>query len=261
MKLKNKDLEIFYSNVYQKNEKNHYTTLKIKKRSQEDADEAFKLLKWKNKKVLEVGCGTGRFAEMIAKQGAHVLAIDFSESAIDLAKKNHHYQNLSFQKMNVNSISGKYDVIVSLGTLEHMDNPFLTLKKLKNHLTKNGKIIITNPNWTNPRGFMLLTLHFLFDSPITLADLHFLTPIDHLEWAKKLKMKLEWRTIEHSWGYGSLLIDDFKKRLPKVLSDSNLPNNKKNIDRFLSWLEKNLLSMDYYLPQSGAVGLYVYTKK
>lgn len=260
MKIKNKDLENFYSKVYERNEKNHYSTLKLKNRPQEDADEAFKVIEWKNKKVLEVGCGTGRFANMIAKSGAHVLAIDFSESAIKLAKQNYQHPNLYFQKMNVSKISEKYDVIVSLGTLEHMDDPFKILKKFKNHLNSKGKIIITNPNWTNPRGFILLTLYYLFNAPITLADNHFLTPVDHLKWAKKLNMKLIWKTIEHSWGHGSLLIDDFKRRLPKVLADANLPIKQKNIDDFLSRLEKNILTMNYYLPQSGAVGLYVYKK-
>lgn len=44
MKIKNKDLENFYSKVYERNEKNHYSTLKLKNRPQEDADEAFKVI-------------------------------------------------------------------------------------------------------------------------------------------------------------------------------------------------------------------------
>ena len=257
---KNKELEVFYSKVYQKGEQNHYTTLVTKQRSQEDADEALKVVKWKNKNILEVGCGTGRFAHMAAKSGAKVLAIDFAESSIKIAKKTHHHQNLCFKKMNVNNISGKFDIIVSLGTLEHMDNPFEILKKFKKHLNPKGKIILTNPNWTNPRGLILLTLHFLFNAPITLADLHYLTPVDHIKWAKKINMKLNWKTIEQSWGHGPLLIEDFKRRLPKVLADASLPNKKKNIDNFLIWLQKNALELDYSMPHSGAVGLYVYTK-
>lgn len=257
---KNRELSTFYSKVYRKGEKKHYTTLSIKKRPQEDADIAFKEIKWKNKKVLEVGCGTGRFAHMIAKSGANVLAIDFAESSIKIACKNHVHPNLCFKKMNVKNISGKFDVIVSLGTLEHMDEPFKILKKLQTHLNPKGRIILTNPNWTNPRGFVLMTLYFLFDANVTLADLHYLTPVDHIKWAKKLNMKLKWKTIEHSWANGSLLIEDFKNRLPKVLKDSNLPNKKKNINQFLLWLQKNVLELDYSLPQSGAVGLYVYSK-
>lgn len=120
---KNKQLEKFYTNVYLKGEKKHYTTLKIKNRSQADANEAKKVLNWNNKKVLEVGCGTGRFAHMIAKAGAKVFAIDFASSSIETAKEKHVHKNLRFKKMNIDDISEKYDVIVSLGTLEHMDDP------------------------------------------------------------------------------------------------------------------------------------------
>ena len=55
-------------------------------------------------------------------------------------------------------LPGKYDIIVLVGTLEHMDNPLQVLKVCKKHLNKNGKIIATVPNWLNPRGYVLLTL-------------------------------------------------------------------------------------------------------
>ena len=105
-----------------------------------------------------------------------------------------------------------------------MDKPLSTLKILKNHLNPKGKIIVTTPNWTNPRGYVLMTLWYLFKAPVTLADLHYLTPIDHKNWAKKLRMKLKWRTVEKSWAHGDLLINDFKKRIPNVLSDAKLPH-------------------------------------
>ena len=124
-----------------------------------------------------------------------------------------------------------------------------------------GKIIITTPNWTNPRGYVLMTLLHLFDAPITLADLHYLTPIDHEKWAKKLDMKIKWRTIEKSWGHGEVLIKDFKRRIPNVLSEAGLPKKEKNIASLIKWLENNVLKLDNSLPQSGAVGLYVYSKK
>ena len=106
-----------------------------------------------------------------------------------------------------------------------------------------------------------MTLLHLFDAPITLADLHYLTPIDHEKWAKKLDMKIKWRTIEKSWGHGEVLIKDFKRRIPNVLSDAGLPKKEKNIASLIKWLENNVLKLDNSLPQSGAVGLYVYSKK
>ena len=141
-----------------------------------------------------------------------------------------------------------------------MDNPIKIIKKLKSCLNKNGKIILTTPNWTNPRGYVLMTLWFLFNAPITLADLHYLTPNEHLKMAKKVNMKLKWRTIEHSWGNGEIMIKDFQRRIPNVMRDMKMKIDDKKMKLFLKWLKTNVVAMDNSLPQNGAIGLYTYTK-
>ena len=257
---KNKELESFYQKVYLKGERKHYTHFVTKGTTSSEADEILKEINWKGKKVLDVGCGTGNFALKAAKKGAIVLGIDFAEEAIKIAKKARKHANLQFEKLNVKDVTEKYDVIVSIGTLEHMDKPFNTLKILKKHLNPKGKIIVTTPNWTNPRGYVLMTLWYLFKAPVTLADLHYLTPIDHENWAKSMRMKLKWKTIEKSWAHGDLLVKDFKKRIPNVLSDAKLPKKKENVQSLINWIESNVIKLDHTLPHSGAVGLYVYSK-
>jgi 2-polyprenyl-3-methyl-5-hydroxy-6-metoxy-1,4-benzoquinol methylase len=258
---KNEKLKKFYDKVYRKGENKHFTNPLLKKSNSEEVNEVLKEIRWDNKKILDVGCGTGLFAFNAAKKGADVLGIDFSEEAIMIAKKKNSLPNLQFKKLNANEINEKFDVIVSLGTLEHMDEPMEILKLFKKNLKKGGKIIITSPNWTNPRGYVLMTLFYLFNSPITLADLHYQTPLDFMKYAKKLGMKLKWRTIDQSWGNGEILIKDFERRIPKVLKDSGLPKKKKNIDELIQWLKNNVVPLDNKLPQSGATGLYVFSKK
>ena len=259
---KNKELQKFYNSVYLKGEEKHFTSFVTKGSITDEAKEVLQELNWKNKQVLDVGCGTGLFAYNVSKEGAkHVHGIDFSKEAIDIAKKTHKNYNLQYDVLDALDIKSKYDVIISLGTLEHMDNPLAMLKILKKHLKKNGKIIITSPNWTNPRGYILMTLWHLFDAPITLADLHYQTPIDFKNYAKKMKMSLKWRTIDKSWAHGEILVRDFKRRMPNVLKDSNLPNNPNKIKKFLNWIEDNIVSFDNSLPHSGATGLYVFSFK
>ena len=258
---KNKKLEIFYDGVYKKGEEKHFTNLSTTGIITEETNEILTELNWNSKKILDVGCGTGYFSYKSAKKGADVLGIDFSTKAIEIAQTKYQHSHLKYQQMNVKKIKDKYDVIVSIGTLEHMDNPLQILKLFKRHLNPKGKIIITSPNWTNPRGYMLMTLWLLFDAPITLADLHYQTPIDFQKYSDNLDMKLKWRTIDKSWAHGDILIQDFQKRLPNVLKDANLPNNPKNIKNFIKWIENNILPFENSLPQSGATGLYVFSKK
>lgn len=256
----NKKLKIFYDEVYIKGEEKHYTKYVLQGTPTSETNEILKQLNWKSKSVLEVGCGTGLFASSVAKKGANVLGIDFSKKGIEIAKKKYQMSNLQFLHQDVKNIKGKYDVIVSIGTLEHMDDPLKTLKLMKKHLKPKGKIIITSPNWSNPRGYMLLTLFYLFNAPITLVDLHYFTPLDFEKWAKKLDMKLKWKTFDRSWGHGELLAKDLKRRIPNVLSDSKLPKNKKNIDAFIKWIKTNVITLDNSLPHSGALGLYLLSK-
>ena len=256
----NEELAQFYNKVYVKGEKKHFT-IKRESASLSEIKEVLKQVSWKGKKVLDVGCGTGLFAFNAAKKGAIVLGIDFSTEAIQIAQSQYVHKNLKFEATDVNKIKDKFDVIVSNGTLEHMDNPLKTLRLLKNHLNKNGCIVITSPNWTNPRGHMLIPLMLLFDAPITLVDLHYFTPIDFKNFAKTLDMKLFWKTFDRSWGHGKILIKDFKKRIPNVLHDAKLPNDKKKINLLIKWIENNISLMNNDLPHSGATGLYKLTFK
>ena len=256
----NEELAQFYNKVYVKGEKKHFT-IKRESASLSEIKEVLKQVSWKGKKVLDVGCGTGLFAFNAAKKGAIVLGIDFSTEAIQIAQSQYVHKNLKFEATDVNKIKDKFDVIVSNGTLEHMDNPLKTLRLFKKHLTKNGCIITTSPNWSNPRGYMLMPLLFLFDAPITLADLHYFTPIDFENFSKKLEMYLSWKTFDNSWSHGDILIEDFKKRLPNVLHDSNLTNNKKKINLLIKWIQNNINKLNHDLPHSGATGLYVLSFK
>lgn len=246
--------------MYKKGEEKHFTTFVLRGEDTSEAEEILKEINWKNKTVIDIGCGTGRFAYLATKKGANVLGIDYSHQAIKIAKRKFRHPNLKFQQFDVNKkIPGKYDVIVSIGTLEHMDDPFQILKQLKKNLKSRGKIIITAPNWTNPRGYILIPLYFLFNASITLADLHYLSPIDFMEWAKKLNMHISWRTFDRSWAHGEVLIDDLKRRIPKVLKDSNLPCYKKRINLFLKWLKSNVLPFNNSLTNSGAIGIYIFS--
>ena len=240
------------------------STFQKKKRVRETDEfkEVLKMIKWSGKNVLDVGCGTGELAFLIAKRGACVKGIDYSEKGINIAKKKYRHSKLSYELVDASEkISGKYDVIISIGTLEHMDKPYTMLKKFKTHLRPRGKIILTSPNWTNPRGFILMTLGTLFDAPITLADLHYLTPVDFIKWADQLELKLNWKTIEHSWGGGDKLIADLKQRLPKIFKDMKINVKQQKIDLFLKWINQRVLPIIQSSEENGAIGIYVLSKR
>ncbi|OGF91250.1 hypothetical protein A3H65_04130 [Candidatus Giovannonibacteria bacterium RIFCSPLOWO2_02_FULL_45_14] len=262
MAASNKKLRKFYSGVYKKGEELHYSSLLFSGDKVPPAKrEVFKEISWAGKTVLDAGCGTGEMAYLIAKAGAkQVFGVDYSSAAIKVAKENYNLPNLNYECADLSKFRSKFDVIVSLGTLEHQDDPLHTLKKLKERLNPRGHLILTCPNWTNPRGHILMTLWFLFRAKITLADIHYLTPIEFKTWARQLNLELSWRTIDHDWGYGKKMILDLERRLPNITRDSKLPTDGKKIKEFIAWAKKHIVPMGKRNEFSGAVGLYHFKK-
>lgn len=108
------------------------------------------------KKVLEIGCGTGYVAYIIAqKTNMQVLGSDLCEPFIKEAQTQYILPNLSFETLDFNkaatSVHNKFDYIIGNGILHHLyhtlDEVFLTFKSL---LNPGGKIIFMEPNIYNP---------------------------------------------------------------------------------------------------------------
>ncbi|MCA9371235.1 MAG: class I SAM-dependent methyltransferase [Candidatus Peregrinibacteria bacterium] len=254
----NAQLKQFYEGVYKKGEKDHYTQFRLQKG---DLTEEFAAVlatcDWQDKTVLDVGCGTGDICALIADAGAaSVLGVDFAEDGIVEAKQKYSAPNLEFVCDNIENISGTFDVIVSIGTLEHMDNPFATLKRLKSMVSSGGSMVMTCPNWLNPRGYMLQVLWHLFRAPITLADIHYLGPVDFMEWAEQLDMDLDWQTVDCEWASGAKMVKDLERRLPNVARDADWDIPQEHIDGLLQWLQTRVVPFKDDRKHAGVAGVY-----
>lgn len=261
--LLNRDLRKFYNIVYRKGEEKHYTKLMLsQKRISEEKEAILNAVAWKAQTVLDVGCGTGELAALIAKRTrGSVLGIDFSKEAIKTANRRHKHPNIAFKCADLKTLSGAYDVIIMAGTIEHMDDPFSTLERLTKMMRRRGSVIVTAPNWSNPRGYILLALKELFGGKITLADLHYLTPLEFEGWSARLKLRLSYYTIEHSWGYGEKLIADLRKRLPRIAETISPNPSKRAINSYLKWLEEHLPRLEKFHSAGGAVGVYHFRRR
>lgn len=254
--MKNIDLKSKYNQVYKDGGyENFFSFLPY-----EESETIIKSIPtWEGKEVLEIGCGEGDLSSLIAYHGAKkVTAIDFSEEAISIAKKRYNLSNVQFHQCDYKEVKTRYDVVVMQGVLEHMDNPLETLKYIKNKLLKmNGYIICSCPNFINPRGYIYMTLKLLFNVPMSLTDIHYLSQADFYEFAGKLGMSLQYRLCEELWANGRKMIIDLKKRIPKALSDIGLQGNT---EALIEWLEKNLTYISKlhfsFSNSEGAVSVY-----
>ena len=254
----NKHLQEFYNSVYKKGERGHYTQFRLQDGDwPEEFSAVLNLIPWEGLSVMDAGCGTGDMCGLIAKAGAKaVLGVDYAEEAIKEAQEKYQGDNLTFAHQKIEEVDDTFDVVISLGTLEHMDDPLATLKKFKSMLRDGGAIVLTCPNWLNPRGYILQALWHMMRAPITLADIHYLTPLDFEQWATELDMDLQWTTVDHEWGSGMKMVHDFERRLPNVVRDAKMNTTQRHIDGLTQWLEKRVVPFKDESKHAGAVGVY-----
>ena len=109
-----------------------------------------KNLPLKNLKILDIGCGGGLISEPMSRLGANITGIDASSKNIEIAKihakKNNlkiNYQNNSPEQMNKKD---KYDLILNLEVVEHVENLDLYLQSCSDLLKKDGLIFTATLN-------------------------------------------------------------------------------------------------------------------
>lgn len=92
------------------------------------------------KLVLDAGCGTGRFADVAERFGAHVVGVDLTR-AVDTARRNLRGRNVDIVQANLLEMPFRpqtFDVIYSIGVLHHTPDTYTTWKKLVPLLKPGG---------------------------------------------------------------------------------------------------------------------------
>ena len=90
--------------------------------------------------ILDIGCGGGLISEPIARLGGFVTGIDASEKNIKIAKLHSNKSQLNINYLNKSPEQlkdfEKFDVILNLEIVEHVENVDLYLKSCKKLLKK-----------------------------------------------------------------------------------------------------------------------------
>ncbi len=106
----------------------------------------------KNIKVLDIGCGGGLLAEPMCRLGAEVTAIDASEKNINVAKLHSKKNDLKINYICTSpeklQIKNKFDVILNMEIVEHVEDVNFFLKSSSKLLKKNGIMFIATLNKT-----------------------------------------------------------------------------------------------------------------
>ena len=102
----------------------------------------------KDKRVLDVACGEGYGANILAKSANHVTAVDIDSATIENAKLKYKSGNLHFQVGSILHLpfgENDFDIITCFETLEHVEEHEKLITELKRVLTIDGLLLISTP--------------------------------------------------------------------------------------------------------------------
>ncbi|HEK9102442.1 TPA: malonyl-ACP O-methyltransferase BioC [Bacillus pseudomycoides] len=98
-------------------------------------------------RILELGCGTGYLTEQLAVSfpNAEIIAIDFAESMIAVAKTRNHVESVTFRCEDIEhlTLSESFDVIISSATFQWLNDLQTTLKNLYRYLFEGGLLLFS----------------------------------------------------------------------------------------------------------------------
>ena len=108
---------------------------------------------FKGLRILDVGCGGGLLSEPMARLGGKVMGIDASENNIKVAKSHLKKSNLKIEYLcssheKIIKKKEKFDVILNMEIVEHVDNLDLFIKKSSSLLKTNGLMFVATINRT-----------------------------------------------------------------------------------------------------------------
>ncbi|MDD5043484.1 MAG: class I SAM-dependent methyltransferase [Patescibacteria group bacterium] len=105
----------------------------------------------KDKKILDVGAGTGRLALKLARAGAEVTALDISPEMLKiLRRKNKQIKTVGGDAEQLPFPDETFDIITAAFLIVHLKNPERFFDEAYRVLKNDGRLVITNINQKEP---------------------------------------------------------------------------------------------------------------
>ena len=167
---------------------------------------------FKNIKILDIGCGGGLLSEPMCRLGANVVGIDASEKNIEVAKFHAKKNNLKIdykvaapEKLKTKL---KFDVILNMEIVEHVEDLNFFIKESSKLLRKNGLMFVATLNKTlKSYAFAIIAAEYILKwLPIGTNDWEkFVKPNDLINISKKNNLILRkldgmnFSILDNSW--------------------------------------------------------------
>ena len=167
-------------------------------------------------KILDIGCGGGLLSEPMSKLGANVVGIDASKNNIKIAELHAKKNNLNIKYFCASpenfKTNLKFDVILNMEIVEHVNDVDFYLKSCSRLLKKNGIMFVATLNKTLKSYFFAIigAEYILRWLPIGTHDWEkFVKPSDLINMLKKYELRInkldgvKFDIIKNDWSLSS----------------------------------------------------------
>jgi SAM-dependent methyltransferase len=113
--------------------------------------------------AVDLGCGAGRHATVIAEHYEHVLAVDLSKKVIDLARRRRPRANIEYRRADLLDVNGQFDLVFSSSALHDLPDLDCALAHIRSLVAPQGRAIIADvvaplspvPSWFFRAGALI----------------------------------------------------------------------------------------------------------
>ncbi|MBI4323489.1 MAG: class I SAM-dependent methyltransferase [Candidatus Omnitrophica bacterium] len=124
----------------------------------------------RGKRVLDIGCGSGRYSVELARRGAEVVGVDFSQPMLDLAARAAEAAGVAGRCRFLHgeilqlAFAQRFDISLAIGVFDYTDDPHPLLQKMR-ELTC-GTLIASFPVRAHPLALVRKLRLFLAGCPV-----------------------------------------------------------------------------------------------
>jgi uncharacterized protein YbaR (Trm112 family)/2-polyprenyl-3-methyl-5-hydroxy-6-metoxy-1,4-benzoquinol methylase len=99
---------------------------------------------FKNKLVLDVGCGSGRPASVASSFGAEIVAVDLSEAVQTAHVQSEQHRRLHVVQGDAYALPLRrcFDFVYSVGVIQHLPDPAMAIRSIANVVPANRDLVV-----------------------------------------------------------------------------------------------------------------------
>jgi 2-polyprenyl-3-methyl-5-hydroxy-6-metoxy-1,4-benzoquinol methylase len=155
-------------------------------------------LNWAGLKVLDVGCFTGEFLQLLQEHGADVYGLELQGRAVEIANRKLGGRVFQVDIDRADFPQMSFDVISLLGVIEHVVDPIRLLLRAQELLRLGGLLLIQTPN---SGSFLARAMRRLWPP---------YAPVEHIHLFSRQSLTL----ALHQMGFTEIMYEAHWKKLP-----------------------------------------------